>query len=61
MNRDLRAGFRLSVEERAALLAIARAERRRPSEALREMIRTEAKRRGLWPPSDNGARPRVEF
>lgn len=36
-------------EEKVALARIARQERRSPSEMLREMIRTEAQRRGLWP------------
>lgn len=36
-------------EEKRALLKIARLERRKPSELVREWIRAEAKRRGLWP------------
>jgi len=35
--------------ERAALDAIARQERRRPSDVVRNLIRAEAQRRGLWP------------
>lgn len=40
---------RLIPTEKRVLLAIARAERRNVSETLRELIRAEAKRRGLWP------------
>lgn len=61
MNRDYRAGVRLLPEEREALLALARAERRRPSELLRELIRDGAKKRGLWPPSTDGATVRQQF
>ena len=43
-------GARVLPEEKRALLQIARQERRKPSEALRELIRQEAKRRMLWPP-----------
>ena len=39
--------------EKLALKAIARQERRRESEALRELVRQEAQRRGLWPPQQN--------
>jgi predicted transcriptional regulator len=36
-------------EERRALDLIARQDRRRPSEVVRELIRAEATRRGFWP------------
>lgn len=39
-------------EERAVLQAIAHQDRRRPSETLRELVRAEAARRGLWPPQE---------
>ena len=52
--------FRASLDERQALLLIAREERRRPSEAMRELVRAEAKRRGLWPPA-NGGQVRGQF
>lgn len=41
---------RCNQEERQALELVALAERRKPSEALRELIREAAQRRGLWPP-----------
>jgi hypothetical protein len=40
---------RLVPTEKAALQAIAKAERRNVSETVRELIRSEAHRRGLWP------------
>jgi hypothetical protein len=41
---------KLSDDELAALKAIMRKERRNQSETIRELIRAEAKRRGLWAP-----------
>ena len=40
---------RASRDEFEALQAIARRQRRRPSEALRELVREKAKQLGLWP------------
>ena len=45
---------RLVPQEKRALLAIARQERRNVSEALRDLIRQEARRRGLWPDYTSG-------
>ena len=50
MNRSEMVSVRVLPEEKRALVRIARQERRKPSELLRELIRAEAKRRGLWPP-----------
>jgi hypothetical protein len=44
-----------SDEEVAALRAIAKQESRNAPEMLRELVRTEAKRRGLWPPREETA------
>lgn len=41
-------------EEKRVLAQIARQERRTMSETLREMIRDEGERRGLWPPAQRG-------
>jgi len=43
--------------ERRALLAIARQERRNVSETVRELIRSEAQRRGLWPDAAKRGQP----
>ncbi len=43
---------RLVPQEKRALLAIARQERRNVSETVRALIRAEAQRRGLWPDPD---------
>lgn len=40
---------RLIPEERHALIALARSERRTMSEVVRGLLRNEAARRGLWP------------
>ena len=53
-------GARALPEEKRALQEIARQDRRRPSDALREMIREEAKRRGLWPPPRHNSRMEVK-
>jgi hypothetical protein len=42
---------RVLPEEKRALVRIARQERRKPSELLRELIREAAKERNLWPPA----------
>lgn len=39
---------RVSAEEKAALVAVADYHRRRPSETLRYLVRSEAERLGLW-------------
>ena len=49
MNKSESVNVRVLPEEKRALVKIARLERRKPSELLREWIRAEAKRRGLWP------------
>lgn len=46
-------------EEKAALQAIARQERRPPAAMLRELIRKEAQERGLWPPAGSAPSPRA--
>lgn len=51
MNKSESINLRCLPEEKRALLKIARLERRRPSELLREWIRQEAQRRQLWPPT----------
>jgi hypothetical protein len=48
MNRTAIIQARCLPEERTALAAIAKQERRKLSEALRELVRAEAQRRGLW-------------
>jgi len=50
--RDEVLRLRLSISERLALDSLAQAERRRPSEMLRELIRSTAKDYGLWPPEE---------
>jgi len=44
--------LRANTAERAALLALARRERRTVSEFLRETIREQARAAGLWPPAE---------
>jgi hypothetical protein len=60
LNKDRQIRFRVSTAEHAALQAVARAERRKLSETLRELIREGAQRRGLWParahPGTNGGK-----
>ena len=46
---------RLSPDEKKALLAVSRHVRRKPSELVRELIRQEAVRLGLWPPQTSRA------
>jgi len=53
MIRNQFVGARALPEEKAALAAISKQDRRRPSDVLREMIRAEAERRGLWPPPES--------
>ena len=50
MNRSEMISVRVLPEEKRVLARIARQERRKPSELLRELIREEAQRHGLWPP-----------
>ena len=47
--------------EKRALLALARREKRKPSELLRELVRLAALERGLWPadPGDGQRRQAV--
>lgn len=49
MNKTKRIAFRLTPLELESLSKIAQIERRKPSEALREIIREAAQRRGIWP------------
>lgn len=49
LNRDLIIRFRVSQAERQALDAMLEQEDRKPAEFLRELLRSEAGRRGLWP------------
>jgi hypothetical protein len=49
--RSVMIAARALPEEKATLADIARQEQRRPSEVLRELVRQEGRRRGLWPPS----------
>ena len=55
MNRSEVVKARALPEEKAALLAIAKQERRKPSETIRELIRQAAEERGLWPPPGTAA------
>ncbi len=48
-NRGAFVGFRVSATERRALDRLLLLERRRASEVLRDLIRKEAKERGVWP------------
>ena len=48
---------RVTPSEKRALALLAYQEDRRPTEALRELIRAEAKRRGLWPPESRQSKP----
>jgi len=54
MERDKVIGVRVCPDERKALEAIAKQDRRNISEMLRELVRQEAERRGLWPPKGYG-------
>jgi hypothetical protein len=47
--RDRFIRFRLSDSERQALDNMLTQEDRKPGEFLRELVRAEARRRGLWP------------
>jgi len=47
--------------ERAALEAIARQEARKPAEMLRELVRQEALRRGVWPMQAQGHGSQVQM
>ena len=47
--RKTATGLRLSPVERQALDNLAALEQRRASEVLRELIRKEARERGVWP------------
>jgi len=42
-------GARVNETERRALIALARLERRTPSETIRELVRQAAHERGVWP------------
>jgi len=44
------AGVRLLPEEKKALREISRQDLKRQSDTLRDLIRKEAGRRGIWPP-----------
>lgn len=48
-NRVFVVSFRASAPEREALLCLARHEGRKPSETMRELLRREVARRGMWP------------
>lgn len=47
--RKVFVGFRLSQTERRALDRLVALERRRASEVLRDLVRQEARKRGVWP------------
>jgi len=47
---------RVGSEEKAALLSLAQQERLTASEMTRELIRSTARERGLWPPAQNTQR-----
>jgi hypothetical protein len=49
MNKTRRIAIRLTPLELESLNRIAQVEQRKPSEALREIIREAAQRRGIWP------------
>ncbi len=53
-------GFRLSNAERFLLHAICKQEGRHPGEMIRELIRAEARRRGLRPTDGTLEAPRKE-
>jgi len=53
-NRGAFVGFRVSATERRALDRLLLLERRRASEVLRDLIRKEAKERGVWPDARDG-------
>lgn len=48
-NRDTVVGFRVSDAERQVLNLMLEQEDRRVSEFIRELVRAEAAKRGLWP------------
>lgn len=48
-DRKVFVGFRLSQTERRALDRLVALERRRASEVLRDLVRQEARKRGVWP------------
>ena len=50
MNKTEVIKARVMAEEKRVFLKLCRMDRRKPSEMLRELVRQEAKRRGLWPP-----------
>ena len=52
---------RASEDEYQALLAIARHQRRKPTEALRELVREKAKELGLWLEEATGVPPTWEM
>ena len=49
MERTKMIGARVNETERRALIALARLERRTPSETIRELVRQAAHERGVWP------------
>ena len=51
---------RASEDEYQALLAIARHQRRKPTEALRELVREKARELDLWPEETTGGPPTRE-
>lgn len=48
-NREQFVRFRVSAAERQALDLMLQQEERRVSEFIRDLVRAEARRRGLWP------------
>jgi len=56
MNRTQMLSVRVGSEEKAALLSLAQQERLTASEMTRELIRSTARERGLWPPAQNTQR-----
>jgi len=53
MQRKRYTGIVLSDQERTALERLAKVEGRHLSETMRELVRAEAKRRGLWPDAEH--------
>ena len=51
MLRSENFGFRLSCGEKALLLLVSETEERTASDVLRRLIRQQARRYGLWPPT----------
>ena len=49
MKRDTVIATRCNETERKALAALAKVERRSPSETIRELVRAAAIERGVWP------------